>query len=122
MVRHKSVELHPFCLFTVQSGEKNEYLQNKMQAFAENLAKPYIPCVSLRKVQISISNTNCILRGNKSKTQLLYCVIKEMGDCEEKKSCFYIVDNIIQLQLNSQGRYYALYNVVQTSNILRFYY
>lgn len=76
MVKHKSVELHPFCLFTVQSG-KNEYLHNKMQVFAENLAKPYILCtgVSLRKVQISISNTYCILRRNKSMTQLLFCCL-----------------------------------------------
>lgn len=78
-----------------------------MQAFAENLAKPYILCtgVSLRKVQISISNTNCILRGNKSMTQLLfYCLIKDFlsngGQWRKKYSvdfCFYIVDNTIQM-------------------------
>lgn len=67
MGKHKSVELHPFCLFTVQSGKK-EYLHDKMQVFAENLAKTLhtVHILSLRKVQISISITKCILRRNKS--------------------------------------------------------
>lgn len=73
-----------------------------MQAFAENLAKPYILCtgVSLRKVQISISNTNCILRGNKSMTQLLfYCVIKDfLGNAGQwRKKIQLIFVSILQI-------------------------